>query len=123
MKANKALKRMAKIESLTSDMMRRLAKGAPHLSEVLQSLKDAVARVKDALGSQISARTAKKETKPSRKKASARKKVSKSKSKTEKKAPKAKVKKVKRTAPAKQFLAAPAQASRPSAAVQEPLPD
>jgi len=120
MKANKALKRMAKIESLTSDMTRRLAKGAPHLSEVLQSLKDAVARVKDALGSQISARTAKKETKPSRKKVSARKKVSKSKSKTEKKAPKAKVK---RTAPSKQFLAAPAQASRPSAAVQEPLPD
>ena len=36
MKANKALKRIAKIEALTSDVTRRLSKGAPHVTEVLK---------------------------------------------------------------------------------------
>ena len=73
MKANKALKRIAKIESLTSDVMRRLTKGAPHVSDVLEDLKAAVIRVKDAVSEQISSHTAKKKAAPGKKKRAARK--------------------------------------------------
>jgi hypothetical protein len=94
MKANKALKRIAKIEELASEVTRRLAKGAPHVGELLKDLKASVARVKEAVSVQVAARTAKKKAAPARKKAAARKKLV--------KAPKAKkakkVARVKRTA-------------------------
>ncbi len=126
MKANKALKRIAKIESLTSDVMRRLAKGAPQLSEVLKDLKAAVVRVKEAVSTQVSSRTAKKKAAPARKKVVARKTVAKaSKAKTAKKAPKAKT--VKKVARAKRAVAvaaqtAPALPQQAETAVQEPAP-
>ncbi len=54
MKANKALKRIAKIEELTSEMARRLSKAAPPIGDVLKDLKAAVARVKEAVSAHVS---------------------------------------------------------------------
>jgi len=54
MKANKALKRIAKIEELTSEVTRRLSKSAPHISDVLKDLKAAVARVKESVSARVS---------------------------------------------------------------------
>jgi len=42
MKANKALKRLAKIETLMSDVAERFSASAPHLREALKDLKAAV---------------------------------------------------------------------------------
>ena len=125
MKANKALKRIAKIESLTSDVTRRLAKGAPHVSDLLKDLKAALVRVKEAVTTQVSSRTAKKKAAPARKKAAARKTVAKaSRAKTAKKPPKAKT--VKKVARAKRAVAAatqaPALSQQAETAVQEPMP-
>jgi len=50
MKTNKALKRLAKIKSLISDVAQRYSANAPHLKDVLQYAEDAVARAKDAVG-------------------------------------------------------------------------
>jgi hypothetical protein len=93
MKANKALKRISKIEELTSEVTRRLAKGPPHISEVLKDLKAAVARVKDAVSAHLASRTAKKKAAPARKTAAAKK--------AGKKAAKKKVAKASKAKPAK----------------------
>jgi hypothetical protein len=59
MKANKALKRLTKIEALISDVTERYSAGARHIREALHEAKDAVARVKAAVRSQSPSGTAK----------------------------------------------------------------
>jgi DNA-binding protein HU-beta len=54
MKANKALKRLAKIESLMSDVAERFSASAPHLREALKDLKAAMLSVKEAVKVQAS---------------------------------------------------------------------
>ena len=54
MKANKALKRLTKIESLMSVVTERYSASAPHLRAMLQGAKDAVARAKQAVSLQLS---------------------------------------------------------------------
>ena len=54
MKANKALKRLAKIEALMSDVTERYSASAPHTREVLQDAKAAVTRAKEAVSLQAS---------------------------------------------------------------------
>jgi hypothetical protein len=54
MKANKALKRLAKIEELMSDVTDRYAAGAPSIREALRDAKDAVTRAKEALSLHVS---------------------------------------------------------------------
>ncbi len=107
MKANKALKRIAKIESLTSDVIRRLAKGAPHVSDLLKDLKAAVLRVKEAVSTQVSSGTAKKKAAPARKKGAKKTVAKASRAKAAKKAPKRKT--VKKVARAKRAAAAATQ--------------
>src|ERR1700679_2480027 len=68
MKANKALKRLAKIESLISDVTERYSAGAHHIREALHEAKAAVARVKAAVRSQPSSGTAKTSKAPPKKK-------------------------------------------------------
>jgi len=58
MKANKALKRLAKIEVLISDVTERYS-STPHIREVLQDAKAAVTRAKKAVSLQASSGTAK----------------------------------------------------------------
>ena len=58
MKANKALKRLAKIEALISDMTERYSKGALYIRKALQDAKAAVARVKEAVSPSQAARRA-----------------------------------------------------------------
>jgi hypothetical protein len=57
-KANKALKRLAKIEALISDVSERYSSGASHIREALQDAMAAFARVKAAVSSQASSGTA-----------------------------------------------------------------
>jgi hypothetical protein len=57
MKANKALKRLAKIEALMSDLTERYSASAPHLRKVLQDAKAAVARAKEAVSLEVSSGT------------------------------------------------------------------
>lgn len=85
MKANKALKRISKIEALTSDVTRRLSKGAPHISEALKDLKAAVARVRKAVSALGSLEGAKKKSAPVSKKAARKAAVKAPKAKTAKK--------------------------------------
>ena len=59
MKANKALKRRAKIEMLMSDVTERYSASAPHIREVLQDAKAAVTRAKEAVSLRTSSGTAK----------------------------------------------------------------
>jgi len=59
MKANKALKRLAKIEALISDVTERYSASAPHIREVLQDAKAAVTRAKESVSLQASSGTAK----------------------------------------------------------------
>ena len=59
MKANKALKRLAKIEMLMSDVTERYSASAPHIREVLQDAKAAVTRAKEAVSLRTSSGTAK----------------------------------------------------------------
>lgn len=54
MKANKALKRLAKIEALLSDVAVRYSPGEPHAQKVLQDANAAVARAREALSLQAS---------------------------------------------------------------------
>lgn len=61
MKANKALKRLAKIEASVSDLAKRFLPSAPQIREVLHDAKAAVIRAKEAV-LQASAGTAKKKT-------------------------------------------------------------
>ena len=58
MKANKALKRLAKIETLMSDVAERFSASAPHLREALKDLKAAVLSVKEAVKVQASSSAA-----------------------------------------------------------------
>ena len=58
MKANKALRRLAKIEALISDVAERYS-SAPHIRKVLQDAKAAVTRAKEAVSLQASSGTAK----------------------------------------------------------------
>src|ERR1700722_7733211 len=62
MKANKALKRLAKIETLMSDVAERFSASAPHLREALKDLKAAVLSVKEAVKVQTSSSAAAKKT-------------------------------------------------------------
>ena len=73
MKANKALKRLAKIETLMSDLAQRFSASAPHLREALKDLKASVLSVKEAVKVQASALGAKKAS--SKKAVRARKKA------------------------------------------------
>ena len=57
MKANKALKRLAKIEALMSEVTERYS-SAPHIREVLQDAEAAVIRAKAAVSLEASSRTA-----------------------------------------------------------------
>ena len=67
MKANKALKRLSKIETLMSVVSERYSAGESHIREMLQDAKAAVARVKEAVSLQASSVKAKKPAKPKRK--------------------------------------------------------
>ena len=58
MKANKALKRLTKIEELMSDVTERYSAGAPSIREALQDAKDAVVRAKEAVRSHLSSEAA-----------------------------------------------------------------
>jgi hypothetical protein len=69
MKVNKALKRLAKIEALMSNVAARYSPSAPHTREVLQDAKTAVARAKEAVEAFF--RTAKNAAKPKRKRSAA----------------------------------------------------
>ncbi len=59
MKANKALKRLAKIETLMSDVAERFSASAPHLREALKDLKATVLSVKEAVKVQTATATQK----------------------------------------------------------------
>ena len=58
MKSTKALKRLAKIDSLMADVAERF-KGSPKIREALQDTRAALARIKAAVSSQASAEKAK----------------------------------------------------------------
>ena len=58
MKANKAIKRLAKIEALISDVTERYS-SVPHIRQVLQDARAAVTRAKEAVGLQSSSGKAK----------------------------------------------------------------
>jgi hypothetical protein len=66
MKANKALKRLDKIEALLSDVTERYSASAPEVREALQDAKAAVARAQNAVSSQASSRTVKTSKAPSK---------------------------------------------------------
>jgi hypothetical protein len=90
MKANKALKRLAKIEALIADVAKRYSSGAAHIRKALQDAKAAVAHVKAAVSSQASSGKAKK-TAPAKKKAAVKKAAAKTPvAKTAKKRPQVK---------------------------------
>jgi hypothetical protein len=61
MKANKARKRLAKIEALISDVAERYS-DAPHIREVLQAARAAVTRAKEVVGLPTSSGKAKNPT-------------------------------------------------------------
>ena len=65
MKAKKALKRLAKIEALISDVTERFSKSSLQIREALQNAKAVFARVKEAVSSQASSGTAKDSKAPS----------------------------------------------------------
>ena len=74
MKANKALKRLTKIETLIADLTARYSPTAPRIREVLQDAKAAVARAKEALSLQAAkADRGAKKAAPARKKAAVKK--------------------------------------------------
>jgi len=68
MKKNKALKRLAKIEAMMSDVAKRFSAHTPSLQDAFADLKAAVGRVKEAVGVHTSS-AAKKKAAPGRKKA------------------------------------------------------
>jgi hypothetical protein len=69
MKKNKALKRLAKIEAMMSDVAKRFSAHAPSLQEAFADLKAAVDRVKEAVGVQASSAAGKKKAASGRRKA------------------------------------------------------
>jgi type IV secretory pathway VirB10-like protein len=72
MKASKALKRLAKIETLISDVMERFSGSAVEVRQALQDAKVAFARLKTAVSSQASSKSPKN---PAKKKAAAKTKT------------------------------------------------
>jgi hypothetical protein len=60
MKANKALKRLTKIEAVMSDVTERHSASSPHIREVLQDAKAAITRAKETVSLQQCSGTAKK---------------------------------------------------------------
>lgn len=122
MKANKALKRLAKIETLMSDVAERFSASAPHLREALKDLKAAVLSVKEAVKVQASSPAAPKKA-PSKKASSKKVKRARKKAVVKKAAsPKAKAKKrvsarkaVEKTSP-KRVVAAAASGPEPQTA-------
>ena len=114
MKANKALKRLAKIEALMSDVAERFSASAPHLREALKDLKAAVDSVKQTVrvqtSSAVTKKTALKKAARAAKKAAVKKAVA--------KAPKAEAAKKRapaRKAPPKRVASAPVYAARATA--------
>jgi 1,4-alpha-glucan branching enzyme len=69
MKVNKALKRLAKIEAVMSNVAARYSPSAPQTREALQDAKAAVVRAKEAVEAFF--RTAKNAAKPKRKRSAA----------------------------------------------------
>src|SRR5258707_14624843 len=59
MKATKALKRLAKIEALMTDVTERYSARAPRLREALEEAKAAVTRAREAVGLHASTEAAK----------------------------------------------------------------
>jgi hypothetical protein len=59
MKANKALKRLARIEASLTAVTKRYSAGTPHIREALDDAQAAVTRAKVAVSLQASSRTAK----------------------------------------------------------------
>jgi hypothetical protein len=60
MKANKALKRLSKIEALMAEVAKRYSASAPHIRGMLQNAKAAIAHAKQAVRSQVSSAASKK---------------------------------------------------------------
>jgi hypothetical protein len=125
MKANKALKRLAKIEALISDVAKRYSSGAAHIRKALQDAKAAVAHVKSAVNSQASSGKAKKAA-PAKKKPAVKKPAVKAPvAKTAKK--RARVKKAAKKAVAKRKAPAAVQtvtepvAQEPTGVAEAPL--
>ena len=118
MKANKALKRLAKMEASVSDLAKRFLPSAPHIREVLQDAKAAVIRAKEAVLQASGAGTTKKKTRAPKagrtaKRPSALKKTSKKvevKASTRKAKKRAPVKKAAKKAAAKRVASAPVPA-------------
>ncbi len=101
MKANKALKRLAKIEASVADLAKRFLPSAPHVRDVLQDAKAAVVRAKEAV-LQTSPGQAKKKTKTKKASRQAKKSAAAAKKSTSKKVErKASVTKGKKRTPAK----------------------
>ena len=134
MKANKALKRLAKIEALLSDVTERCSASAPHVRDVLQDAKAAVARAKEAVRLRASAGKPKKSApiKKAAKKAAAKKAApAQTKAAVKRvaaKVPRAKtarrsvpIKTAARKTPAKKTAPVPVQAAT-EVATQEPMP-
>jgi hypothetical protein len=87
MKANKALKRLSKVETLTSKVAERYSAGTHETRDALQEAKVAVVRAKAAVSSDASAKAAKKVS-PARAKVTAKKAAAKTSiTKTAKKQP------------------------------------
>lgn len=112
MKANKALKRLAKIEALMADVSERYSSGASHIREALRDAMAAFARVKAAVSTQASSGTAK--HRPAKRKQAAAAK----KSAPIKKAAKKVAAKKKAAAPVKKL---PVPAKQSSVPVQAPI--
>ena len=67
MKGNKALKRLAKIDTLMSDVAKRFSAHTPNLREVFEELKTAVDRATEAVKVQVASAAGKKKTASSKK--------------------------------------------------------
>ena len=116
MKANKALKRLAKIEALISDVMERFSSGGSHIREALRDAKDAFARAKQAVGSQASSKRAKRAPVKRKKAAGKKAAVKTPTAKTAKK--RTPIKRAAKKAAAKKTVPAPVQtATAPAAEV------
>jgi ribonuclease E len=118
MNANKALKRLAKIEALVSDVARRFSASAPHVGDVLKDLKAAVGRVTEAVRTEVSSLTAKKKAAAAPKKKTAKKKAAKPAKVKASKVKAAKAKTPKKVARVKRAVKKPAPKQRAAAAVQ-----
>jgi len=71
MKAHKALKRLAKIEELISDVAERYSSGASHIRHALHEARAVIGRVKEAVSSEAATHPPAKRKKAAAKKAAA----------------------------------------------------